>query len=140
VKKLLGILVLLCLSLLMSETSFYSQHLPFQKTKDTEWVFEEKTYDEVWSAVVKALMQIKFGITSSDKEGGLISATKKRGVLDGSYSKEDLPSLSIFVEKIDAGIKVFCQSTKYAGQLVGGNYSKKLLPQIAENLYGKRPK
>ena len=118
----------------------YSQQLPFQKTNENEWVFKEKTFDEVWSAVTKALMQIKYTITSSDKNGGIISATKKKGLFDGGYSKDELPSFQIFIEKTDDGIKVNSQFTKYSGQLIGGDKSKDLFEKIAENLYGKLKK
>jgi hypothetical protein len=144
--RIIKVIILASLFFFIFEPFLFSQqHFPFQKSSDKEWVFKEKTYDEVWSAVVKALMQVKYKIISSDKNGGLVSATKKKGLLDGEYSKDEMPSFDIYVEKIEANveenieasIKVSCQSTKYSGQLFGGDKSKKLFEKIAEILYGK---
>jgi len=130
----------LCLLVFAFKPFCYSQQPPYEKTSDKEWVFKEKTYDEVWSATVKALMQLKYQVTSSDKNGGIISATKQKGFFNRKQAQETMESFQIFVEKIEEGTKVSCQFTKKAGSLFQSDQSKSLLKKIAEDLYGKEGK
>lgn len=116
---------------------FSQEGLPYEKTSKNEWIFKEKSYDEVWSAAVKSLMQLKYQVASSDKEGGIISAQKAKGVLNRRVAQEQLENFQVLIEKTESDIKVSCQFTKKAGSMFQSDQSKYLLAKIAENLYGK---
>lgn len=136
--KLVKACVLLCLLIPVLGLFPNSQgELQYEKTSKNEWLFKQKTYDEVWSAAVKALMQLKYQVASSDKQGGIISAQKARSLLTRNADQGQLESFQIFVEQTDAGVKVGCQFTKKAGSMFQSDRSKYLLAKVADNLYGK---
>jgi len=119
----------------------YSQdELPYEKMSKSEWIFKQKTYDEVWSAAVKSLMQLKYQVDSSDKEGGIISARKGKNFLNRKVDQQQLENFQVLLEKAEVGIKANCEFTKKAGSMFQSDQSKYLLAKIAETLYGKTEK
>jgi len=61
--------------------------------------FTGSTFDDVWAAAVKALMESKFTITTTDKQSGnLIAEHKEWPYID--YA------INLFFEKVDSNIRV----------------------------------
>ena len=139
--RLIKLAVVWCLLLpTISSLALSQEDEPYEKVSKSEWIFKQKTYDEVWSATVKALMQLKYQVASSDKEGGIISAQKGKSFLNRKVAQEQLENFQVLLEQGDAGIKVDCQFTKKAGSMFQSDQSKYLLAKVAENLYGKPEK
>jgi len=136
--KLLKVVAVLCLIVpVLMSLCIAQDDPPYEKASKKEWIFKQKAYDEVWSATVKSLMQLKYQVVSSDKEGGIISAQKAKNFLNRNVAQEQLENFQVLIEKMDTGIKVGCQFTKRAGSMFESDRSKYLLAKIAENLYGK---
>ena len=75
--------------------------------------FAEKTYDEVWGAVIRSLIASNYKMTLSEKDAGIIEAThvksessKVWGGLFGTTGKSKEPTLSVIVEAKEGGVSV----------------------------------
>jgi len=92
-KILLALLILACVSCL-------------NQTVKTETAFlENRTFDEVWRASIKAVNDIEFTIDSMDKETGFIGAERGRHLLGGDAP----PRLSIMIREYDRSVSVDCK-------------------------------
>jgi len=102
-----------------------------KRTPQGDGLFTSKTYDEVWAATVKALMQSKYRVVHSDKDSGSISA-------DELQTKYPVP-LEIIIEKRenDIGVIVDAISDRPLLTLTYNSICKRLYQKIAVNLYGE---
>ncbi|MDH4219295.1 MAG: hypothetical protein OEY18_03205 [Candidatus Aminicenantes bacterium] len=92
-KILLALLILACVSCL-------------NQTVKTETAFlENRTFDEVWRASIKAVNDIEFTIDSIDKETGFIGAERGRHPLGGDAP----PRLSIMIREYESSVSVDCK-------------------------------
>ncbi len=92
-KILLALLILACISCL-------------NQTVKTKTAFlENRTFDEVWRASIKAVNDIEFTIDSIDKETGFIGAERGRHLLGGDAP----PRLSIMIREYDRSVSVDCK-------------------------------
>ncbi len=92
-KILLAFLILACVSCLIQTVN-----------KKTTFL-ENRTFDEVWEASIKAVNDIDFTIDSIDKEAGFIGAERGRHALGGDAP----PRLSIMVKEYDKNVSVDCK-------------------------------
>jgi len=102
-----------------------------RSTPRGDGLFTSKTFDEVWAATLKALMQSKYRVVHSDKDSGSISA-------DELQTKYPVP-LEIIVEKRenDIGVIVNAISDRPLLTLTYNTICKNLYQKIAVNLYGE---
>ena len=92
-KIFLALLILACVSCL-------------NQTVNTKTTFlENRTFDEVWEASIKAVNDIDFTIDSIDKEAGFIGAERGTHVLGGDAP----PRLSIMVKEYEKSVSVDCK-------------------------------
>ncbi len=76
-----------------------------KQTVNTDMTFyEDRTFDEVWNASVRALDDIDFTIDSVDRETGFIAAERGRHTLQSAP-----PRLSIMIEDMGDKISVRCR-------------------------------
>ncbi len=133
-KKVLGVFLILVLV-----SSAFAQVFTWKVARDFEGVFDN-SFQDVWSATVKALMQSKFQVKVADKDAGIISATKKTDIAAGlsGYTQKDMPQWELFLESKEDGVHLSAQYSLASGQLNIGNNAKKqfnkLMSKIAENL------
>ena len=111
---LMGFLIILTLIsiLLAQEEKFPGYSINFTKDKNAATViFEGRTFDKVWAAVIKVLMLDKYKIVASDKTGGTISAVQfmddfTRNVLKDMNLGTHECKWEVFVETAEEGIQV----------------------------------
>jgi len=111
---LMGFLIILTLVsiLLAQEEKFPGYSINFTKDKNSATViFEGRTFDKVWAAVIKVLMLDKYKIVASDKTGGTISAVQfmddfTRNVLKDMNLGTHECKWEVFVETAEEGIQV----------------------------------
>ncbi|MHB8053663.1 MAG: hypothetical protein ACYDH3_00195 [Candidatus Aminicenantales bacterium] len=101
--------------------------------------FAEKSYDEVWGAVVKSLVASNYKLTLSEKDAGIIEAvhvksqsSKSWGAMIGTTNKSKEAALSVVVEnkeggcivslKWDRGEKIVMRSMKAQVNKVYGEF------------------
>jgi len=76
-----------------------------KQTVNTDMTFyENRTFDEVWNASVRALDDIDFTIDSVDRETGFIAAERGRHTLQNAP-----PRLSIMIDDLGDKISVRCR-------------------------------
>jgi len=137
-KLLIGLLALVCMTTFMEAQNNFG----WQISKEFEATYQAPV-DQVWNAVVKSLMQMKYRVTTSDRDGGIITATKKVGVMDGlnGQGSDDMPQWDLVIQEQTDGVHLLCQHTLGKGQLNIGKTAqkrfKKLAEKIAENLQEK---
>jgi hypothetical protein len=71
------------------------------------------TYEQVWSATMKALLATKTRVQESDKEGGTITAFKQPSA--GAQmlgTNKDGTNFALFLEKTESAVTVSCQIQK----------------------------
>ena len=68
---------------------------------------ENRTFEEVWNASVKAINDIEFIVDSMDKEAGFIAAERGRHLLERSP-----PKLSIMIQEVGGKVYVDCKAQK----------------------------
>jgi hypothetical protein len=108
--------------------------------------FKAKTYDEVWGAVVKALLVKKYRLTVSEKEAGIIQVTRERSdatKLLLSRNAEEA-KMSVVLEKIEDGVSVILR-WQYGEEIMLQSVSSKLkkvygefYQAVADILYEKK--
>jgi hypothetical protein len=124
-KKLLwGLLVLACMSCAIQTV----------KTESSYW--QNRTYDQVWEASIKAVNDIEFTIDSIDRESGFIGAESGRYVLGGDAP----PRLSIMIREFGDSVSVDCKVLQKE-QLVdilgiGKKIIREFMIALRENLQG----
>jgi len=92
------ILGVICFLILSCATTM---HVKRQK----KFSYNEYSFDTVWSAAMKAVMDIGYSIKSSDKNGGIIFAQN-----EAVYITEEAPlNLNILLKEENGKIDVDCQ-------------------------------
>jgi len=143
---------LFCVLLLdpaLAQTEKYEGYtITFTKAKGSGTaVFENQKFDDVWSALTKTLMGLRYRITESEKVSGTLSAVQKPGGLDkivsdvGSQEEReqiaaDARKWDVLVEALEnGGIQVY-----FVGEDVprAKKYIQKLCLSIAELLPAKK--
>ncbi len=106
-RKLIACLLFLTfINVVFIQAEFKFEVTQEMKKKEAEITITGKTFDEVWKATTRTLMQLKFQIKESDKEGGTILALKRKGLF---YEDGDiLSSWSIMIESDEEEIILFC--------------------------------
>lgn len=108
-RKALWLIVVLCLA-----TTMTAQTTPPNYTLKNglaEWKGQDRTVDEVWGAITKTLMQMKWHIVSADRPSGTLTARK----MVPSYAswtglKEDaMPGVNIVVTAAEKSIDILAQ-------------------------------
>jgi hypothetical protein len=122
------------LFLLMLGVSFMQaqeEPLPFSyevlKNKSADGIYSGKSYDEVWTAITKTLMELEYRITASDKDGGTILA------YDLDF-KDNI--VDILVDKRDEKIGIICKQNGEMFTATLKSFYKKFYVGIAKKLYG----
>jgi len=68
-------------------------------------LYENNSFDDVWSASLKAIMDIGFSIKSTDREGGFIFAQgHKNDLLD-----DEPPNLNLIILEKNGKMSIDCQ-------------------------------
>jgi hypothetical protein len=89
--------------------------------------YKDKTYDEVWAAIVKVLM-VDYKILDSDKDSGIISAFLK----DKKNDRYDL-----LVEKKEGGVGIYIDAVEHDILGVYSKRYKQICQKVAVKLYGE---
>lgn len=90
----------LWLVLLMLSAAACIQQTVHQKAS----FIDNRSFDEVWDATIKAVYDIKFTVDSLDRESGFISALRGKDVL-----QEAPPRLSILISDLEGKIFIDCK-------------------------------
>jgi len=75
-----------------------------QTIKQEATFLENHTFEEVWSASIKAVNDIKFIVDSVDKEAGFIAAERGRHVFEKAP-----PRLSVMIKEVGGKVYVDCK-------------------------------
>jgi hypothetical protein len=73
------------------------------------------TYDQVWSATIKALLASKSRVQESDKNGGTITAWKQPTTAEKMLGVMDGSNFALYIEKVESGITISCQISDNSG-------------------------
>ena len=65
---------------------------------------ENHTFEEVWSASIKAVNDIEFTLDSTDKEAGFIAAERGKHILQNAP-----PRLAIMIKEIENKVMIECK-------------------------------
>ena len=75
-----------------------------QTIKQEATFLENHTFEEVWSATIKAINDIEFTVDSMDKEAGFIGAERGRHVFEKAP-----PRLSVMIKEVGGKVYVDCK-------------------------------
>ncbi len=75
-----------------------------QTIKQETTFLENHTFEDVWSASIKAVNDIRFIVDSVDKEAGFISAERGRHVFEKAP-----PRLSVMIKEVGGKVYVDCK-------------------------------
>jgi hypothetical protein len=108
--------------------------------KTQEFLFVEKTLDEVWNAALKTLLMNKYSTTEVDKAAYVITAKKRPGLGTQILSEGPAESftVSLLFTQVEKGIEVTISCAVESDPLAANKKQiKKLISSMAEQLYGK---
>lgn len=141
-KNIFMVVILMVLVVSFAQTQFKIE-VTEEPTKDAgaEITITGTTLDEVWDSITRALMLLKFNISESEKDSGLIIAHKRVGALlkaantgGEKIQKNDMPNwnLSIKEGNTDDEIIIFCMYSGGEGTIrtAGKKPFKKLVEKI----------
>ncbi len=75
-----------------------------QTIKQEATFLENHTFEEVWSASIKAINDIKFVVDSMDKDAGFIAADRVRHLFEKAP-----PRLSVMIKEVGGKVYVDCK-------------------------------
>lgn len=123
-KPLLLLLVLVCMTCAIQTV----------KTETSYW--QNRTFEEVWDASIKAVNEIEFTIDSIDKDAGFIGAESGSYVLGGDAP----PRLSIMVRELGNSVNVDCkvlQKEQFVDIFgIGKKIAREFMIALKQNLDG----
>jgi len=107
-----------------------------------EFTVTGNTIDEVWKALPKAMMLIKFRVETIEKDSWILVARKQVGALlnlsqEGGVKSDQMQTWNLTLsENEDGGVDVFCvyDSGRGRAQLKGTKPFKKLIEKLQEVL------
>ena len=122
------VLALLGASFIFSQEESNPYSYTFNKKKMSgDAFYKDKTYDEVWAALVKVLM-VDYKILESDKDSGIMAAFLK----DKKNDRYDM-----LVEKREGGVGIFINAVEHDILGVYSKRYKQICQKVAVNLYGE---
>jgi len=90
----------------LAQAQFKFEVTQEMKKKQAEITITGKTFDEVWKAVTRSLVSLRFQVKESDKDGGTIFAQKRPNIF---YEDGDVVTAwNIMIESDEEEIIVFC--------------------------------
>jgi hypothetical protein len=90
-----------------------------QTIKQEATFLENRTFEEVWNASIKAINDIEFVVDSMDKDAGFIAAERGRHVFE-----KVPPRLAVMIKEIGGKVYVDCKVLKKEPIDIGGTGKK----------------
>lgn len=86
-----------------------------QTIKQEATFLENRTFEEVWNASIKAINDIEFVVDSMDKDAGFIAAERGRHVFEKAP-----PRLAVMIKEVGGKVYVDCKVLKKEPIDIGG--------------------
>ena len=103
-----------------------------QTIKQEATFLENRTFEEVWNASIKAINDIEFVVDSMDKDAGFIAAERGRHVFEKAP-----PRLAVMIKEVGGKVYVDCKVLKKEPIDIGGTGRKtvrKFMIALNQNL------